>query len=408
MPINTDVYFHKTVAFRFWKQSLQFRLSQQLFSSHNIDTGTKFLLRTIVEAGHPPFKRILDVGCGYGPLGLTLKCLYRDSLLHLLDRDALAVEYTRQNAELNGLTDVAIYGSLGYDDVNRNDFNLIVANIPDHAGETVITYLIQEARYYLAPGGTVAILVVAPLENMVDKIMLDISDAEVILKRNQSRHVVFHYKFSDVITLPRLAQNSLERGVYHRNDITMHLGKLEYKMQTANGLPEFDSLSYSSEMLINALGEAGDGEINHAAVLNPGQGHVAVALWKILKPKSITLVNRDLLALRYSQRNLILNGCRPESISILHQVGLDPNFQGKIDLFIGSLRGEEGKKASLLTLDQMTANLSDKGIIILSSGSTAITRLADYIESQGLLHIKKRERRRGYSLLVMDKISGSN
>jgi 16S rRNA G1207 methylase RsmC len=404
MPINTDVYFHKTVAFRFWKQSLQFHLSQQLFSSHNIDTGTKFLLRTIVEADYPKFKRILDVGCGYGPLGLTLKCLYPDSLLHLLDRDALAVEYTRQNAELNGLTDVEIYGSLGYDDVKRNDFDLIVCNIPDHAGETVITYLLQEARYYLAPGGTLAIVVVAPLEEMVTKILEETPDAEVILKRNQSRHVVFHYKFSDAITPPRPAQNSLERGVYHRNDITIRHGKLEYKMQTANGLPEFDSLSYSSEMLINALGEAGGGEINHAVVFNPGQGHVAVALRKYSSPGFITLVDRDLLALRYAQRNLILNGCKTDSASILHQVDLDLNPVEKIDLFIGSLREEEGKAASFMAIDQMTANLSDKGIIILSSGSTAITRLADYVVSKRLLRIKIRERRRGYSLFLLEKI----
>jgi 16S rRNA (guanine1207-N2)-methyltransferase len=405
MPIDTDVYYHKTITFRAWKQNLQFRTSQQLFSSHDIDRGTKFLLRTIVEADYPKFKRILDVGCGYGPLGLTLKCLYRDSLVHLLDRDALAVEYTRQNVELNGLTDVEIYGSLGYGDVKRNDFNLIVYNIPDHAGETVITYLLREARYYLAPGGIVSIVVVAPLEEMVTKILEETPGVTIILKRNQSRHVVFHYKFSDAITPLPPTQNALERGVYHRNDIVIRHGKLEYKMQTANGLPEFDSLSYGSEMLINALDEAEGGVINHAVVFNPGQGHVAVALWKYSSPKSITLIDRDLLALRYAQRNLILNGCRPESISILHQVGLDPNFQGKIDLFIGSLRKEKGKAASLLTLDQMTERLADKGIIILSSGSTAITRLADYIESKGLLRIKTRERRRGYSLLLLESVT---
>ena len=101
--MDEDVYFHKTVTFRAWKHSLQFRTSQELFSSHDIDTGTKFLLRTIVEADYGNFQRILDVGCGYGPLGLTLKSLHPDSIVHLFDRDALAVEYSRQNAELNGL-----------------------------------------------------------------------------------------------------------------------------------------------------------------------------------------------------------------------------------------------------------------------------------------------------------------
>src|SRR4030042_2630177 len=108
--MDEDVYFPKTVTFRAWKHSLQFRTSQELFSSHDIDTGTRFLLRTIVEAGYGNFPRILDAGCGYGPLGLTLKSLHPDSIVHLFDRDVLAVAYSRQNAELNELDGVDISG----------------------------------------------------------------------------------------------------------------------------------------------------------------------------------------------------------------------------------------------------------------------------------------------------------
>ncbi len=405
MPTNTDVYYHKTVAFRFWKQSLQFHTSQQLFSSHAIDAGTKFLLRTIVEAEYPPFHCILDVGCGYGPLGLTLKSLYRDSLVHLFDRDALALEYTRQNAALNGLSDVSVYGSLGYDNVKRNDFDLIVCNIPDHAGEAVITYLLRESRYYLSSGGIVAVVVVTPLEDMVAKTLSETLGVEVTLSRSQSRHAVFHYRFPDAKTPPPPTRKSLERGIYHRNDITMRFEKLEYKIQVANGLPEFDSLSYSTQMLLNALGEVGGKDIKNAAVFNPGQGHIAVALWKYLNPQSITLVDRDLLALRYSQRNLILNAYPPERVSLLHQTALNLLPQEKFDLFIGALREEENKEVHILTLNQMTEHLADNGTILLSSGSTPITRLTDYVVSNRLLHIKTRERRRGFSLLVLEKIS---
>jgi 16S rRNA (guanine1207-N2)-methyltransferase len=403
MPTNTDVFYHKTIAFRFWKQNLQFRTSQQLFSAYDIDAGTKFLLRTIVEAEYPPLLKILDIGCGYGPLGLTLKSLYRDSTVHLFDRDALAVDYTRQNAELNELTGVEIYGSLGYDDVKHNDFDLVVCNVPDHAGETVITYLLREARYYLKPGSMVAVVVVTPLEKTVEKILNETPGALVTLKRNQSRHVVFHYQFSDAITPPQPAQNSIERGIYQRGAVKMRYGQLDYQMETAYGLPEFDSLSYTSEMLLDALEAAGTKAISHAVVLNPGQGHTAVALWKTLKPEAITLVDRDLLALRYSQRNLILNGCKPESISVLHQASLDLDPAAKADLFIGLIREEEGKAASFLTLDRMTTALADNGVILLASGSTAITRLADYITAKGLLRIRSRGRKRGYSLLVLER-----
>jgi len=405
--MDEDVYFHKTVSFRAGKHSLLFRTSQELFSSHDIDTGTRFLLRTMAEAGCGNFQRILDVGCGYGPLGLSLKSLYPDSAMHLIDRDALAVEYSRQNAAINGLKGVEIYGSLGYDDVPRTDFDLIVSNIPGKAGDSVIAYLLRESRYYLAPGGMVAIVVVSPLEETVAKVLADTPGAAVILKRNRSGHAVFHYRFSGENTPPKPNVTAFERGIYHRQKVAMRLENLDCAMQTAYGLPEFDSLSYGSEMLVDALYSLQSRNLRRAVVFNPGQGHVPVALWKLLRPRHVALVDRDLLALRYSRLNLVLNGCLPESISISRQVGIGIKSGEKTDLFLGVLREEEGKEATFLTLDSAAAQLSPDGIIILSAGSTAVTRLVAYVASQGLLRIKQRERRRGYSLLVLEKLDST-
>jgi 16S rRNA (guanine1207-N2)-methyltransferase len=399
-----DIYFHKTVAFRAGQKSLVFRTSQELFSSHDIDVGTRFLLRTITEASYPGFQRILDVGCGYGALGLTLKSLHPDSTAQLVDRDALAVAYSLQNAELNGLGGMEIYGSLGYDDVSGNNFDLIISNIPGKAGETVIAYLLREAQFYLKPGGVVVVVVVAPLEEMVTKILAETPGAEMILTRKRSSHAVFHYRFSGDNTPPKPALSALERGVYHRQKVTVRLDNLAYAMQTAYGLPEFDSLSYASEMLMDALKEIRKKDISHAVVFNPGQGHVPVALWKLFRPQYITLVDRDLLALRYSRLNLTSNGCPLEKISVSHQVGIELKSAAKADLVIGVLREEASQKANSIILDQATTQLSPGGMIILSAGSTAITRLVDYVASQGLLRTKTRERRRGYSLLALERV----
>jgi 16S rRNA (guanine1207-N2)-methyltransferase len=403
MPMDTDVYFHKTITFRAWKRSLLFRTSQELFSSHDIDAGTKFLLRTMVEGGYGGFQRILDMGCGYGPLGLMLNSLYPHSAVHLVDRDALAVEYSRQNAALNGLDGVEIYGSSGYDDVKRKDFDLIVSNIPGKAGESVITYLLQEARYFLKPGGTVAVVVVSPLEELVTKTLTDLPGAEIILKRARSGHTVFHYRFSDENPLPPPAQSALERGVYHRGKITVRLNQLEYTMQTAYGLPEFDSLSYGSEMLVKALLNLKGRKFRRAVMLNPGQGHIPVALWKLFQPRNIVLVDCDLLALRYSLLNLTVNGCPPEYVSSFHKIGADLDATEKSDLVLGVLR-DEGQKANLLTLDGASAQLASDGLIILAAGSTAVTRLVAYTESQNILRIRSRERWRGFSVLVLEKL----
>jgi 16S rRNA (guanine1207-N2)-methyltransferase len=399
--MDEDIYFHKTVTLRAGKQQLEFRTSQELFSSHDIDIGSRALLRSIIEAGYEP-KHILDLGCGYGPLGLALKKLYPESTIHMIDRDTLAIEYSRQNAEINGLKDVEIYGSLGYDDVKRTDFDLIVANIPGKAGEAVIAYLLREARYYLTPGGTAAIVVVAALESAVTQILQDTQGLEIIFRHKRAGHAIFHYRFTGEPGLKKPESSALERGIYHRQNFKIRLKNLEYMLQTAYGLPEFDSLSYVSEMLITVLNKIRGRGVQRAAVFNPGQGHVAVAVWKIIHPQNLELVDRDLLALRYSRLNLINNGCPPEKISMRHQVGLERNDNEKSDLMAGVLK-DEGKEANLLTLKQATEELSTGGTIIMAAGSTAITRLADFVEEEVRLRIKARERRRGYSLLVLEK-----
>jgi 16S rRNA (guanine1207-N2)-methyltransferase len=399
--MDKDVYFHKTVTFNAGIQQLELRTSQELFSSHDIDTGTRFLLRSIIEGEAKP-KTIFDLGCGYGPLGLMLKKIYTESIVHMLDRDALAVAYSRQNAELNELKRVEIYGSLGYDDVKSSDFDLIVANIPGKAGEAVIAYLLGEARHYLKPGGIAAIVIVAALEPLAIKTLTNTPGCEIMLQRKRSGHAIFHYRFSGG-ALPKPGRSALERGVYQRDNISIRLDDLEYSMQTAYGLPEFDSLSFGSEMMLETLKKTKEQAIRHAAVFNPGQGHIAVAIDKLINPETIELLDRDLLALRYSRRNLIQNGCPPERIALLHQVGVERGAKEKLDLIAGLLRNE-GRDANLWILRQATEELKTSGLMIIAGGSTAITRLTDSIEQEKRLRIKSRERRRGYSLLILEKV----
>jgi 16S rRNA (guanine1207-N2)-methyltransferase len=397
--MDKDVYFHKTVTFRAGKQQLEFRTSQELFSSYDIDIGTRFLLRSIIEGGYQP-KRILDMGCGYGALGLMLKKLYPESTVHMVDRDALAIKYSRQNAEMNGLDDVDIYGSLGYDDVKQDDYDLIASNIPGKAGEAIIAYLLREARYCLTPGGIAAIVMVAALEATMAKILEETSRFEIMLQHNRSGHAIYHYRFhkSD---LPKPESNALERGIYERDNIKIRLKDIEFRMKTAYGLPEFDCLSDGSKMMITALKNIQGRNVKNAAVFNPGQGHTAVALWKLAHPGTIEMVDRDLLALRYSRLNLIQNKCPPDKINISHQVGLERKDKEKVDLITGVLR-DEGKEAIFLTIRQAIEQLSPEGKIIVAGGSTAITRLINQIEGEERLCIKARERRRGQSLLVLE------
>jgi 16S rRNA (guanine1207-N2)-methyltransferase len=401
--MDTDVYFHKVVTFRGWKQELLFRTSQSLFSSHDVDIGTRFLLRSIVEAGFPPPQKILDLGCGYGPLGITLKSLYPPAIVDMVDKDALAIRYAYANTLQNNLPPfIRVYSSLGYDGVPTNDFDLLVSNIPGKAGEPVIAYLLREAQFYLKPGGIAAVVIVSPLEEMTAKILADTPGAEVILKRERHGHTVFHYRFTVAQTPPRPAQTALERGVYQRKDVTIRYGDLQYNMKTAYGLPEFDSLSYDTEILFKTVRSYKNKTFKRVAVLNSGQGHVPVALWLYFHPASISLIDRDLLALEYTRLNLALNGCRTENITLYHKTGLDIDGQLKHDLIAGVLP-DENKEALQLTLDQAAGLLASGGLLILSGSSTAVTRLVTHNDTSKTFSVKSRERWRGYSVLTLER-----
>jgi len=391
-----DVHYKKTIVFNFWKKSLKFRTSQELFSSHIVDQGTQFLLRTIVEAGYQPLK-VLDLGCGYGPAGLTLKKLFPGCEVHLVDRDALALEYTRQNAAINGLDGIKVYPSLGYDDIESGAFDLIVSNIPGKAGEPVISSLLEDARFLLGPSGIAAVVVVSPLEEIVKNTIQKMPGAEILLERSRPEHKVFHYRFIDCEPSPH--PGAFDSGVYRRKSLDFRSGDVAYHMGTVWNIPEFDSLDHRTEILLEYLRNLNIPRPETVSVFNPGQGHVPVVLGICLKPGLIEICDRDLLALRCSRLNLVNNRFPEDRIKLVHATGTGGGE--KIALAAGLLREEEGPKANLLAVYQTGTRLTAGGILALAASSTAVARLTASIGQEGVLHILKRVKQHGMSLLVL-------
>jgi 16S rRNA G1207 methylase RsmC len=318
-------------------------------------------------------------------------------LLHLVDRDALALEYTRQNVVLNHLSPVKVYGSLGYDSVEVRDFDLILSNIPAKAGEQVISSFLLGAQGVLGPGGLVAIVVVSPLAWMAQRI-LDDPAIGVVFRKEWPGHTVLHYRFRESLEPVWADASASGRGIYDRAGITVATDRLQFPMQTAWGLAEFDTLSYHSELLIDAL-LGFEAVVENALVYNPGQGHSAVALWQLFKPHHITLIDRDRLGLSYTRKNLVLNGCPAGQILLSHQVGLSGGSGEPADLIVGVLREGEGPEAAVVTLRQAAGRLAPDGTILLAASSTAATRLVQVLAGEKFLRVEKRKRSRGVSLL---------
>ena len=395
-----DPHYKKTVALRIGGLSLQFRVSQTLFSSHGIDVGTEFLLRTIHRTGGT-YQKVLDLGCGYGPIGVTMKGLYPDAAVHMVDRDALAVRYASQNATLNALEDVTAYPSLGFDDINDRDFDLIVTNIPGKAGKSVIASWLTEAPLLLRPGGQVALVVVSALESLVDEVMSGIPSAETVLRQRRAGHTVFRYTVEPVQDPSFPSTSSFDRGVYDRSHAGFTHKRTEYSLTTVFGLPQFDSLSYRTLLPFDVLETLKRQHLGKRILaMNPGQGHVPALLSKVFMPSSIALVDRDLLALRCSARGLSMNGYDPARISNHHADNLEGD-ETRYDLIVAEMRDDEGPEAIASLLRQAANRLARGGLMVVTAGSAAITRLTKICRAERLGTVGARNRRQGNSVLVV-------
>ena len=395
--LDTDIYFKQEIDLRHEGRSLRLRVAQDLFSSFQADAGTRLLLRTLSGV---EYKRVLDLGCGYGPLGLALTSVGSHPEVHMVDRDALAVEYSSQNAALNRLDGVETYGSLGYDDVAEPGFDLVVCNVPGKAGAPVIEHLLRGAERHVAPGGLVAMVVVDALATVVESTLDLAPNVEPVLKEEGARHTVFHYRFhDDVSDHPGSARPGLE--VYRRSEGVIEVRGHDYPIETAYGLPEFDTIAYPTGLLAAALEGKDNGPVRRALVVNPGQGHVPVALWKLFGPEEIMLAGRDLLELRYSRKNLVASGMSDERISIAHQVGALVDEAQPVDLMAVRLMGGDGPEVLDALIRDASSQVRPGGRVVVAGGSTAIARLVKLLGRDKTLRVEGRKRKKGSAVLTM-------
>jgi 16S rRNA (guanine1207-N2)-methyltransferase len=400
-----DPHYKKTVTLKMGDRRLDLQVAQDLFSSHEVDVGTRLLLRTLAGPEHNSRRLVLDLGCGYGPIGLGLKATSADRVVHMVDRDALAVAYSRENAARNRLLDgVEVYGSLGYDDVRTAGFDLIASNIPAKAGTPVIDHFLLDAAELLAPDGLVAIVVIAPLEASVAATLEQSPDIEIVFRRTTASYAVFHYRFRDSGASSAALGRTAGLRVYERQRVTISRKGVKLRMRTAYGLPEFDSLNFATELVADAALRMRGQNPKTTLVLNPGQGYIPLILWAALQPDEIRLIDRDLLALRFSEANLLDNGCSSERICLHHQDILHGMGVGEADLVIGVLRPKEPPNSAAAIVRQMVSKVSRGGRVVLGASSTVVTRCLTVLEAEKLQFKIDRRRNRGFSVIVLQRV----
>lgn len=138
-----------------------FTTDNGVFSKNTVDFGSRTLLTAINQLAltNTDFKKILDVGCGYGPLGLALAKRFPESQVDLIDINQRALELAKKNATLNQLTNVKIWASNIYQQVSASDYDLIISNPPIRAGKKVVQKIITEAGEHLKSQGQLIIVI---------------------------------------------------------------------------------------------------------------------------------------------------------------------------------------------------------------------------------------------------------
>lgn len=99
-----------------------------------------------------------DVGCGYGPIGLTLAKDFPDRVIHMVDVNERAVDLARKNAARNGIQNVRIEVSDGMAEV-QGRLAAVITNPPIRAGKETIFRFYQEASERLASGGELWVVI---------------------------------------------------------------------------------------------------------------------------------------------------------------------------------------------------------------------------------------------------------
>jgi len=151
---------------------LVFHSTWGVFSPRAIDEGTRLLLDYLDIS---PTAHCIDLGCGYGPLGLVMAKLAPEGTTHLIDKDFVAVDYASMNAAKNAISNVHVYLSNGFSHVPEGArFDVVVSNLPAKAGKELFYLYFYDALARMNPGAQFYVVTVNGLRGFVKRVFTDV------------------------------------------------------------------------------------------------------------------------------------------------------------------------------------------------------------------------------------------
>ena len=166
--LRQDIDFSASLA----DQPLHFYSTWGLFSPREIDDGTQLLLKHMQVN---PADNCLDLGCGYGPIGITMASLAPQGKTLLVDKDFMAIEYSNKNIVRNQIKNAQAILSNGFDHIEKERcFDLIASNIPAKVGKELLTLILHDAKSRLNPQGRCYVVTINGLRQFMKRHMMEI------------------------------------------------------------------------------------------------------------------------------------------------------------------------------------------------------------------------------------------
>ena len=137
-------------------KNLRFTSDAGVFSKGDIDYGSRVLIEAMLI---PDGAAVLDVGCGYGPIGITAAHLNPKGHVTMVDINSRAVELAKENALNNGVRNVTIMESDMLSAVEGKTFDVILTNPPIRAGKTVVHQIFEQSYQHLNECGTLWVVI---------------------------------------------------------------------------------------------------------------------------------------------------------------------------------------------------------------------------------------------------------
>ena len=343
--------WHKTeLTVNALSSKLKLQVPHDVFSTFRIDEGTLLLLDNLSDSTP---SSVLDMGCGYGALGLPIAAEFPKATVEMVDRDLLAVQWAAENARTLSLPNAHVHGSLGFRDLSPGSYDWILCNVPARIGRPFIENFFENSLRRLNPGGEARVVVIRDLVLLLQEIGAAKSWA-IEECGSGPRHSIL--RLPAAASAPADPSPILPPDLYLRDAVEVGGLTLERPFDLGGDDPQ--RLARGLPVLIDALPKKSPGRV---LAFRCGYGSIPLMGLKRWPEARVTAVDRDLLATDFTRRNAARLSLAAK-LTVLENSDLPDVLAGsRFDLIVGELSPSAGEAVAAAEWDAISKALAPGG-----------------------------------------------